>query len=339
MTTLLWAVFAASLLGSLHCVGMCGGIVALCAGGASPTERAPRLMAAYHAGRLATYAALGAVSGAIGNAIDLGGGAVGLPRLAAVLAGALMIAVGLVALFRTLGLATRCLSLPPSLQRLLQRGMSAAMSQPPTRRSALIGLLTGFLPCGWLYAFVAASATTGDALRGAAVMTAFWLGTVPALIAVGFGVRLVARPLQRHLPALSALCMLTVGVIAVVGRLSVPTYTDTVDARFASFETNSAAGTGSTNAAVVGAAAETPACCADHPVAGAPVAPVAPVAAIIEAATEPAACCAPAETPVAAIIEAATRTPACCAGTEDPAATPAPGPAPGPTPESGADPR
>lgn len=279
MTTLLWAVLVASLLGSLHCVGMCGGIVALCAGGASPTERVPRLMTAYHGGRLLTYAALGAVSGAIGNAVDLGGGAVGLPRLAAVLAGALMIAAGLVALSRTLGLATRCLSLPPALQRLLQRGMAAAMSQPPTRRSALIGLLTGFLPCGWLYAFVAASATTGDALRGSAVMTAFWIGTVPALIAVGFGVRLVAKPLQRHLPTLSAFCMLFVGVIAVVGRLSVPTYADTVDARFASFETVS----GTPNAAIVDAAAGLPACC-DAAAPG--------IVDLIDAASAPPACCA-----------------------------------------------
>jgi len=283
MTTLLWAVFAASLLGSLHCVGMCGGIVALCVGGATPEERTPRLLVSYNLGRLATYMSLGLISGTIGRAVDLGGGAVGLPRLAAVAAGTLMIAAGLVALARTMGVRAGCATLPSFMQRWLQRGMSAAMGQPPARRSAIIGLLTGFLPCGWLYAFVAASATTGDPLKGAAVMAAFWLGTVPALVAVGFGVRLAAKPLQRHLPALSAFCMLAVGVVAVVGRLSVPVYSDVVDARFASLD-DSAVVSPETAAE---AAAAPPACCDDPDAMPAP-------AAIIDAAAAPPACCDPA---------------------------------------------
>ena len=255
MSSLLWAVLLASLLGSLHCVGMCGGIVALCVGGMGSDDRSPRLLAAYNLGRLGTYAALGLLSGGIGRAVDLGGGAVGLPRMAAVVAGALMIAAGLVALARTAGIRAGCLSLPGPLQRLFQRGMRAAMGLPPVRRSTVVGLLTGFLPCGWLYAFVAAAATTGDPWRGAAVMAAFWLGTVPALVAVGFGVRLVARPLQRHLPTVSAFCMLAVGVVAVVGRLNVPSYTDTVDARFVSIQDTGDA------AAIAATAAEVPACC------------------------------------------------------------------------------
>jgi sulfite exporter TauE/SafE len=264
MSSLLWAVLLASLLGSLHCVGMCGGIVALCVGGMGSEDRSPRLLAAYNLGRLATYAGLGLISGGIGRAVDLGGGAVGLPRMAAVIAGALMIAAGLVALARTAGLRAGCLSLPGPLQRLFQRGMRAAMSLPPVRRSAVVGLLTGFLPCGWLYAFVAAAATTGDPLRGAAVMTAFWLGTVPALVAVGFGVRLVARPLQRHLPTVSAFCMLAVGVVAVVGRLNVPSYAGTVDARFVSVHDVDDV------ASITAAASETPACCQARAAAAGP---------------------------------------------------------------------
>ncbi len=331
MTALLTAVLVASLLGSLHCVGMCGGIVALCMGSASSSERSPRLLAAYNGGRLVTYAALGVVSGAIGKAVDLGGGAVGLPRLAATVAGALMIAAGLVAIARTMGIKAGCARLPAFAQRWLQRGMSMAMSQPPVRRSAIIGLLTGFLPCGWLYAFVAAAATTGDPLWGAAVMTAFWLGTVPALLAVGFGVRLVAKPLQRHLPTVGAFCMLVVGVVAVVGRLNVPSYTDTVDARFATVSSG--------ERSAVDAASDVPACCAEGDTAstGGPAAdPATPeLDAILEAATAPPTCCedepaagppasapAPAPAPpadadaVRALIDAAAAPPACCGGEE-----------------------
>jgi len=240
MTSLLLAVLVASLVGSLHCAGMCGGIVALCVGvggddtGGGMLRRSGRLLAAYNLGRLPTYAALGAASGLVGRAIDLGGGEVGMPRAAAVIAGALMIGFGVAVLLRAGGVRLGCASMPVWVRNLFARGTKLAMGLPPMRRAVIVGLLTGFLPCGWLYAFVVASASTGSALGGAAVMTAFWLGTVPVLVAVGFGIRFVAAPLRRFVPGLTAATLLIVGVVAVFGRLNVPSYRAEVDARLTS---------------------------------------------------------------------------------------------------------
>ena len=62
------------------------------------------------------------------------------------------------------------------------------------------------------------AAGTGSAFGGAAVMTAFWAGTVPALLAVGFGTQLVSAPLRRHVPAVTAVLLVALGLFAIVGR-------------------------------------------------------------------------------------------------------------------------
>ena len=144
MITLLTAVFVASLVGSVHCAGMCGGIVTLCVSGA-PVRRggvwAPQLL--YNFGRLVTYAALGAVSGAAGAAVDLGGGAIGWGPIATTAAGLAMVAVGAVALMRTAGVRIGCASLPPALRNVFQRGMTTVQRMPAGARPAAIGALTG----------------------------------------------------------------------------------------------------------------------------------------------------------------------------------------------------
>ncbi|HSO21974.1 MAG TPA: sulfite exporter TauE/SafE family protein, partial [Chondromyces sp.] len=62
------------------------------------------------------------------------------------------------------------------------------------------------------------AAGTGSALNGAAVMAAFWAGTVPALLAVGLGAQLVSAPLRRHVPAVTAVLLVGLGLYAILGR-------------------------------------------------------------------------------------------------------------------------
>jgi hypothetical protein len=74
------------------------------------------------------------------------------------------------------------------------------------------------LPCGWLWAFVVTAAGTGSAVGGVAVMTAFWAGTVPVLLALGLGAQVVAVPLRRHIPAVTAVILVGLGLYAIIGR-------------------------------------------------------------------------------------------------------------------------
>jgi hypothetical protein len=222
MSALLGAIFIASLVGSLHCAGMCGGVVALCVGGEPLQRRSWLAPASYHGGRLVAYAAMGAAAGALGAAFDLGGAALGVQRLAPVAAGAAMILIGASAILPGSGRLRRCMSLPRPLACLLRRGMAAATRRPAATRGFLIGLLSGLLPCGWLWAFVAAAAGTGSGILGAACMAVFWAGTVPILLALSVGLRAVMTPLRRHAPRLAALGLIGVGAATILLRLDVP---------------------------------------------------------------------------------------------------------------------
>ncbi len=219
--TLLAAVFVASLLGSLHCVGMCGGFVAFYAGGAArPRPFGPHL--AYHLGRLATYVALGAVAGALGRGVDLAGEAAGVGRSAAVAAGGLMTVWGLMALLRAAGVGIPQAALPEAARGRAVRWLSALAQRPPVTRAALLGLSSTLLPCGWLYAFAVIAAGTGTPLFGALLMAAFWAGSVPLLAGVGASFALLGERLRRHLPVASALLLIFIGLASLFGRLNVP---------------------------------------------------------------------------------------------------------------------
>lgn len=217
MTTLVLSVLGASLLGSAHCAAMCGGFV--CFFGGQPGERPGALPhAAYHAGRLLAYTALGAIAGLAGTGFDLAGRMAGLQRPAAVVAGLLLVLWGVTSILATLGVGRAATAVPAGFRRLLARVIGGLAGRPPLLRALAVGLLTALLPCGWLYVFVATAAGTGAAPGGALVMAAFWLGTVPVLAGVGALAQRAAGPFRRRLPVVTAAAMVVLGVLTVAGK-------------------------------------------------------------------------------------------------------------------------
>ena len=220
MTALLLTVFVASLMGSLHCIGMCGPFVAFYSG-ADGSGGTRRLLshASYSSGRLFTYSIFGVAAGAVGAALDVAGSLAGFQRIAAIIAGITMILWGAFALLQLRGVKIfKHGSGNGRIARVMRRGFSLVSDKPPVVRAGVVGLLSGFLPCGWLWAFVVTAAGTGSALKGAAVMAAFWAGTVPALVAVGVGAQLVSAPLRRHVPTVTAILLVALGLYAILGR-------------------------------------------------------------------------------------------------------------------------
>ena len=216
MTAMFLAVFAASLLGSLHCAGMCGAFVAI-ACGVVPGRDGGRglgafaLQGPYHAGRFVSYTLLGAAAGAAGSLVNLGGALAGVRAASVALAGAAVATFGIIALLRAAGWNVGRVHLPAGWTRRVSRLSGAAMNRPPVVRAGLIGLLTTLLPCGWLYAFAVTAAGTGHVLLGAMTMAAFWAGTLPALAAVGIAARKLAGPLAAKMPVVTAVAMVLVG--------------------------------------------------------------------------------------------------------------------------------
>ncbi len=217
-------VLVASLLGSLHCAGMCGPLVAVAVGDTSVTTNGLRAMlhVAYHGGRLVTYSLVGAVCGLIGASIDWGGSVVGVQRLAAFLLGGTMVAVGLLGLMRYSGVRLPRLPHGGRVQKWVVSGQRIAFGMRPLPRALAIGLLTAFLPCGWLYMFAIVAASTSSAISGAAVMAVFWLGSVPVLTLLGISVQTLAGTVGKRVPLLISLVIVLLGIYTIGGRLTIP---------------------------------------------------------------------------------------------------------------------
>jgi len=183
VSLLLSAALLAGFLGSGHCLGMCGPVVLLferADAGLSP--RARRLW--YNLGRLGFYVLLGSAAGAAGIVLTRVAGIDGGLRVLRWIAALLVILLGLNLL--TDWQALRGLErVGASLWRSLQPLARHALPVTTPARALAAGLLWGALPCGLVYTAVAIAAGSGGPAQGAAVMLAFWLGTLPALLAVG----------------------------------------------------------------------------------------------------------------------------------------------------------
>jgi sulfite exporter TauE/SafE len=227
MLPLMIAVLSASLLGSLHCAGMCGGLMFFALGSDQDTTKRSRarLQFAYHVGRMLTYTLLGVIAGTIGQAIDFGGSYLGLQRAAAIFAGAMMIGFGVITLARIRGVRIAHVKVPGPLRRFVERAQRAAFSLTPMRRALSIGLLTTLLPCGWLYAYAFIAAGTASPLWGGVTMVIFWSGTLPVMVSLGTGIQFLTGRLNSKLPYITAGAVVVVGVMTASGSLHVPEMT------------------------------------------------------------------------------------------------------------------
>ncbi|MDR2688981.1 MAG: sulfite exporter TauE/SafE family protein [Azoarcus sp.] len=191
------AVFLVGLLGGVHCVSMCGGIVgALAVQMEQPlTGPMPRgwhglilLHLAYNLGRIGTYTLMGGILGAVGSASMLYDNVMPVQIGLYVLANLMLIALG----FYLAGFTHLLAPVERLGQRLWRHVQPATRRFLPARSVAQafpLGLLWGFLPCGVVYPLLATALVTGSPQRGAALMLAFGLGTLPNLLLAGLAFR------------------------------------------------------------------------------------------------------------------------------------------------------
>lgn len=185
------SVLGASLLGSVHCASMCGGLALSRSG----TWKDQML---YHIGRLSGYVVLGAIAGEIGRRVFLTSVSVWVSWISSLLMGFLFIALA-TRVWR--GRSPHFKIIPNQWLIVLNRG----------RGSYCIGLLTAALPCGWLQSFVLSAVATQSSIQGGFLLFSFWLGTLPALGALPVLIRKVFSPFALHSPRLAALLLLSAG--------------------------------------------------------------------------------------------------------------------------------
>lgn len=197
--------FVVGLVGSLHCAGMCGGIVSMLHTSQKISSRSSLHSAwitslAFNGGRIISYSVAGAVAASVGvSVIGLVGQEVG-HTIMQMLGGLFMIALGFyltgwwngLAVIEKLGLRIWNKLTP------LTKGLLPITSYPGALKA---GALWGWLPCGLVYSALVLVMASGDPLTGAAAMLAFGLGTMPMLSAIGIAserVNIAAKPLVRR---------------------------------------------------------------------------------------------------------------------------------------------
>ena len=178
------AVFLIGLLGGVHCIGMCGGIVGALTLQTPRRSRAWSMHLAYSAGRIASYAAAGAIMGLIGGAGLMFNHILPVQMLFYVLANLVLVGLGLY-LAGMAGRLARLEWLGAWLWRRVQPYSARFLPADTVTKAFALGTLWGWLPCGLVYSVLATALVSGSAASGAGVMLAFGLGTLPNLLLAG----------------------------------------------------------------------------------------------------------------------------------------------------------
>jgi sulfite exporter TauE/SafE len=206
----LLALFIVGLLGGGHCAGMCGGIVGALSLQTPQGGTAVLVHLAYNLGRIGSYVLAGLLAGLLGQAA---GNLMPLQHGLYLFASLMLVAMGLY----LLGLTQFLAPLERGGQTLWQRIQPLTKRFLPVRGIAQalpLGLLWGWLPCGLVYSALTTALAAGSAGKGALLMLAFGLGTLPNLLLAGLLLARFRRFAQaRATRVVSGLLVLAYGII------------------------------------------------------------------------------------------------------------------------------
>jgi len=197
MSASMLTAFVVGLLGGVHCVGMCGGIVATLTISLAPERRRSvkgqlPFQLAYNIGRLAGYSFAGALIGGLGGLLLQSPRLHWAQQVLYAMAALFMVALGLY-----LGGWWRGLTYVERVGALLWRRVEPIgrrlLPIDTWRKAVAVGLLWAWLPCGLIYSMLILALSAGSAARGAALMFAFGLGTLPNLLGMGLLAGAAAR--------------------------------------------------------------------------------------------------------------------------------------------------
>ncbi|MCK0109269.1 sulfite exporter TauE/SafE family protein [Flavobacteriaceae bacterium S0825] len=172
---MLLSALALGLLGSFHCVGMCGPIAFMLPVDRTNSVKKISQIAIYHFGRLLSYSIIGLIFGLVGKGLYI----FGIQQQLSIVIGVLMILIVLIPYqtFNKYNFSKPIYKLISKVKNAL--GKELQKKTPDTFLT--IGFLNGFLPCGLVYMAVFAAIASGNALQGSLYMLVFGLGTIPLM--------------------------------------------------------------------------------------------------------------------------------------------------------------
>jgi sulfite exporter TauE/SafE len=228
-------IFMIGLLGSVHCVGMCGGIVSAFSVASASTRRFPVAVVAgsgaaagagalesiirvvcYNIGRIGSYAMAGAMAGGIARGARTLAGVSVMQVGGYWLANLMLVALGLYLMDAWRGLA-RLEAAGQMIWRRIQPLTKYLLPLDSPLKMLAVGGLWGWLPCGMVYSMLLTAMLTGSALSGATVMLVFGLGTLPTLLTMGLlGAQMRAWMQRRPVRLMSGLIVLSFGLLGLM---------------------------------------------------------------------------------------------------------------------------
>ncbi len=202
------------LMGSFHCLGMCGPIVLALPLHGNTVGQKIYGGVLYNLGRTVTYGTMGALFGLVGQGLQL----VGFQQVVSVIMGAAMIvSVMFPKIFRNQ------YSLEQSAFRWigkLKKTIVKMFSIRSFQSLFFIGLLNGLLPCGLVYIAIAGAIATGSVTMGAGYMVVFGIGTLPLLLLLGVAGNVLSHNIRRRINSLIPILVVVVGIFFVLRGLN-----------------------------------------------------------------------------------------------------------------------
>ena len=203
----IWTAFSIGLLGSIHCIGMCGPVALALPFQGLDRRHVWRGMLAYNFGRLFTYALIGAVAGVLGKGLWVAG-------IQKHMTLAIGIVLALTAVF-SISVESQLLRLP-AIRRFHQwvlGRLSTWMRREGAKAALMIGIFNGFIPCGLVYMAIAGALTGGSILFGALFMVLFGLGTFPLMTLSGIAGHALDLAWRRRLRRFAPVLLLLIATL------------------------------------------------------------------------------------------------------------------------------
>ena len=204
--------FTTGLLGSGHCLGMCGGVV-------SATTKSKKEVTLYHIGRLLGYLSLGVIIPYIGIEISGIKENANIKLFSALLIGITFIIIGIQDILKTKISRSKISQKYQGLYKKAWSNIFNRFYHYSSLRSFSIGSLSALLPCGFLWVVLIMSLTTSNLFYAAAFIFSFWLGTTPALSFAPLLIRKFISPLNKKIPSLIPSTFILLGVVTISYRL------------------------------------------------------------------------------------------------------------------------
>lgn len=214
--------FITGLVGGIHCIGMCGGIVGMLSLGQQPSVKKPSffthlpLLLGYNFGRIVGYISAGALIGALGASLLSLAELNQAKQILSIIAAIFMLLLGLYLAGLWNGL-TKVEALGANLWKLIEPFSRRFIPVNTVARAIPLGFIWGWLPCGLVYTILIMALSAGSALEGALLMFAFGLGTLPNLLAMGVvATRLVKWTRNSTVRLVAGMLVIAMGILTLL---------------------------------------------------------------------------------------------------------------------------